>query len=226
MLNKILFAGFNIVDGPDFLEFVMRFTLNFLIILFIVRWSYYPTTRRRDYLFGYIIISTLTFLLCYLLEGVKLQIAFALGLFAIFRILRFRTETIPIKEMAYLFLIIGLSVINALPSIKISLPELLFANFAIVLIIFSIEKFWFKHETFKMVRYEKIDLIKAGKKDELIKDLQERTGITKINRVEIIEINFLRDTCDLMIFYSDSNQQKADSLYKNKNENDKQNDYV
>jgi Domain of unknown function (DUF4956) len=226
MLDKLLIAGLEIIDGQGFLEFVMRFALNFAIVMVIVRWLYYPTTLRKDYLFTYIIISTLTFLLSYLLQGVKLQIAFAVGLFAIFRILRFRTEPIPIKEMTYLFLIIGISVINALPSIKINLAELLFANLAVILIILGIEKLWFKHEFSKLIRYEKIDLIKSGKQDELIKDLQERTGISKINRVEILKINFLRDTCDLMIYYYDSPGIQINKVYESKIENNKNNDNV
>jgi hypothetical protein len=154
-----------------------------LIVVLIVRGLYYPTARRKDYLFTFILISTVVFLLCILLESVKLQLGFAFGLFAIFGILRYRTNAIPIKEMTYLFVIIGISVVNALANKKVSWAELLFTNLIIMGIIYGLEKLWLlKHESSKVVVYEKIDLIKPEKYDLLKKDLEERTGL-KINRI-------------------------------------------
>jgi hypothetical protein len=200
--DNISIAGLDLIDPPGFLAFVLRFALNLAVILTLVRWLYYSTSKRKDYLFTYILISTLVFLLCYLLESVKLQIGFALGLFAIFGIIRYRTNAIPIKEMTYLFLIIGVSVINALTSDKTSVVDLLFTNFSIIFITFGLEKLWLlKNESSKLVVYEKIELIKAGRYKELVNDLQERTGISKINRVEVGKINFLRDICELKIYY-------------------------
>ena len=202
MPDQINIAGFDILDLPGFLEFMLRFFMNLGVILILVRWLYYSGTKRKDYLFTYILISSLVFLLCFLLESVKLQIGFALGLFAIFGIIRYRTNAIPIKEMTYLFLVIGVSVINALTSTKTSFTDLVFTNLAIVFITYSLEKLWLlKNESSKLVVYEKIELIKKGRHEELIKDLEERTGIEKINRVEVGRINFLRDTCEITIFY-------------------------
>jgi len=195
-------AGIEIINIAGFLEFVLRFALNTGVILILVRWLYYSTTKRKDYLFTYILISSVVFLLCFLLENVNLQIGFALGLFAIFGIIRYRTNSIPIKEMTYLFLIIGISVINALTNTKTSLANLLFTNLVIVFITYGLEKIWLlKHESSKIIIYEKINLIKPENYEELLKDLCERTGIKKINRVEIGKIDFLRDTCSLTIFY-------------------------
>ncbi len=195
-------TGVEIIDVPGFLEFVLRFILNTSVIMILVRWLYYSTTRRKDYLFTYILISSIVFLLCFLLESVKLQIGFALGMFAIFGIIRYRTDALPIKEMTYLFLIIGVSVINALTNTETSLVDLLFTNIVIIFITFVLEKVWLlKHESSKLIIYEKINLIREENYDELIKDLQERTGIKKINRVEVGKINFLRDICDLTIYY-------------------------
>lgn len=195
-------SGIQFFDLSGFLELIGRFTLNMVVILILVRWLYYSTTKRKDYLFTYILISSLIFLLCFLLASVKLQIGFALGLFAIFGIIRYRTSSIPIKEMTYLFLIIGVSIINALADTKTSVAEVLFTNFAIIAITFCMEKIWLlKNELSKIIVYERIDLIKPEKNQELINDLQERTGIKKINRVEIGKIDFLKDTCTLMIFY-------------------------
>jgi len=172
--------------------------------MILVRWLYYSTTRRKDYLFTYILISSVVFLLCYLLESVKLQIGFALGLFAIFGIIRYRTNAIPIREMTYLFLIIGVSVVNSLADEDTSVAEILFSNGAIIFATYGLEKLWLlKHESSKIVNYEKIDLIRPENYRELIEDLQQRTGIKKIKRVEVGKIDFLRDTCLLTIYYEE-----------------------
>jgi hypothetical protein len=182
-------------------ELLLRFGINLVVILLLVRWLYYSSTRRKDYLFTYILISSVVFLLCYLLESVSLQIGFALGLFAIFGIIRYRTNPMPIKEMTYLFLVIGISVINAL-AVSTSLFEILFANIAIVLITFGLEKVWLlRHTSSKVIIYEKINLIVPEKYDEMIADLQQRTGIREIIKVEIGAINFLKDTCRIIIYY-------------------------
>src|SRR5512145_1650831 len=106
--------GLDIIHVESFNELLLRFALNISVVFIIVRLLYYPITRRKDYLFSFMLISSLIFLLCFLLESVKLQLGFAFGLFAIFGILRYRTFAIPIKEMTYLFVLIGISVINAL----------------------------------------------------------------------------------------------------------------
>jgi len=193
--------GVHIIEVQDFIELVIRFTFNMLVIGLIVRGLYYPITRRKDYLFSYILISVLVFLLCFLLENVKLQIGFALGLFAIFGIIRYRTNPIPIKEMTYLFVVIGVSVINALANTQVSYIELIFTNLAVIGLIYLLEKIWLlKHETSKIIEYEKIDLIKPEKRNDLLNDLKTRTGLD-ILRVEIGQINFLRDTVRIKIFY-------------------------
>jgi hypothetical protein len=195
------FFGIDLIDTEDFLELAIRFSFNLIVILIAVRWLYYPIAKRKDYLFTYILISVIIFLLCFLLENVKLQLGFALGLFAIFGIIRYRTNPIPIKEMTYLFLVIGISVINALANKKVSYTELIFTNFSILLVAFFLERvFLLKHESTKTILYEKIDLVRTDRRAELIKDLEERTGL-KINRLEIGRINFLRDTVRIKIHY-------------------------
>jgi hypothetical protein len=225
--ENINLTGIEFFDPASFLELVGRFTLNIAVILILVRWLYYSTTKRKDYLFTYILISSLIFLLCYLLASVKLQIGFALGLFAIFGIIRYRTSSIPIKEMTYLFLIIGVSIINALADTKSSVAEVLFTNFVIIVITYSLEKIWLlKQELSSLVLYEKIELIKPDKRKELIADLEERTGIKKINRIEIGKIDFLRDTCTIQIYY-DANGTKvmnAGQIDNNKEEDDDDDD--
>jgi hypothetical protein len=202
--DAVKVSGMELIDLPDSLELILRFVLNFAVILILVRWLYYSVAKRKDYLFTYILISCIVFFLCYLLENVKLQIGFALGLFAIFGIIRYRTDSMPIKEMTYLFLVIGVSVINALANKKTSIVEVLFTNAAIIGITYALEKVWLiKHESSKIITYEKIHLILPEKRQELIDDLETRTGIRKIKRVEIGKINFLKDTCRVTIFFDE-----------------------
>jgi hypothetical protein len=201
LLDSIEFLGTPLFDPEDFLKLIVKTVFNLIIITVIIRYIYYPVTKNKDYLFTYFLISMTVFLLCVLLDSVKLQLGFALGLFAIFGIIRYRTDPIAIKEMTYLFLVIGISVVNALSNKKISYAELVFANFLIVFLTYGMEKIWLlRHQSRKNITYEKIELIVPEKREELIADLKARTGIDVI-RVEIRRIDFLRDTANLRIFY-------------------------
>lgn len=195
------FLGTPIFDSKDFWTLLVKTVFNLTIITIIVRYIYYPVTKNKDYLFTYFLISLTVFLLCVLLDSVKLQLGFALGLFAIFGIIRYRTDPIAIKEMTYLFLVIGVSVVNALANKKISHAELLFANLLIVFVTFGMERIWLlRHEFRKNITYEKIELIVPEKREELIADLKERTGLN-ISRIEIRRIDFLKDIANIRIFY-------------------------
>jgi hypothetical protein len=201
LISDIEIFGADFFDKKDFFELLFKGVFNFLVIGYIVRYLYYPATKNKDYLFTYMLISVTVFFLCFLLENVKLELGFALGLFAIFGIIRYRTDPIPIKEMTYLFIVIGVSVINALANKKISHSELLFTNFIIVAVAYGLEKIWLlKHESRKTITYEKIELILPEKREELLEDLKVRTGLN-ITRVEIRKLDFLRDTALLRIFY-------------------------
>jgi hypothetical protein len=199
------FLGTPIFDSKDFWTLLVKTIFNLAIITIIVRYIYYPITKNKDYLFTYFLISLTVFLLCVLLDSVKLQLGFALGLFAIFGIIRYRTDPIAIKEMTYLFLVIGISVVNALANKKISHAELLFANFLIVAVTFGMERIWLlKHEIRKNIIYEKIELIVPEKREELIADLKARTGLN-ISRIEIRKVDFLKDIANIRIFYYEDN---------------------
>ncbi len=131
-----------------------------------------------------------------------MQMGFALGLFAVFGILRYRTEAIPIRQMTYLFIVIGISMINALSNKSISIFEVLFTNGIIALITYLIDRLWFQTvEERKNIVYEKIELIKPENKQELIKDLKERTGLP-IHEVKVDKIDFLKDTATITIYYN------------------------
>ncbi|MDC3115738.1 DUF4956 domain-containing protein [Bacteroidota bacterium] len=187
--------------NKDFYELLIKLLFNLAIVSYIVRYLYFNSTKNKDYLFTYLMISITVFLLCFLLENVKLQLGFALGLFAIFGIIRYRTDPIPIKEMTYLFIVIGISIMNALANKKISYSELIFANLSILTLTYILERIWLlKKESRKNITYEKIDLIVPEKREELLKDLKIRTGLN-INRVEVRRIDFLSDTAQIRIFY-------------------------
>lgn len=204
----------NLINVDDFISLVIRFIFNMAVILIIVRGFYYPATKRKDFLFTYFLISATVFLLCIMLNSVTLQLGFALGLFAIFGIIRYRTAQIPIKEMTYLFIVIGLSVINALATKTLSYAEIIFANLAIIGIIWILEKAWLlRRESSKSIHYEKIELVKPENRRLLFDDLKERTGLN-IFKIEIGEIDFLRDTARIKIYYYENDIILADDIYK------------
>ena len=200
--------GIDFINVSSFFELLVRFFFNSIVVLILVRYLYYPVARRKEYFFSYILISTIVFLVTYSLVSVaNLSTGVALGLFALFGILRFRTNQIPVKEMTYLFLVIGISVINALLNGQTSYMELLFINMIILLVAWLAELFWQKNKmNSKFINYEKIDLIRPGKRDELIADLQKRTGL-KITDIEIGRINFMRDTVRIRIYFSNEESQ-------------------
>ena len=195
------FLGIKWLNDTDFFNLVIRFALNLVMAVSIVRGIYYPITKRRDYVFTFMMFSVIVFMVCLLLSSVNLDLGFALGLFAIFGIMRYRTDAIEIKEMTYLFIVVGVAVVNAMATKRVSHAELLFINIAIVGSTYLLERVQlFRNELTRNVTYEKIDLIKPEKREELLSDLRERTGLN-IHRVEIGRIDFLRDTATIRVFF-------------------------
>lgn len=196
-----------VIFSADVYALLLRMAINLVVLTALIRYLYYPRTKRKDYLFTYFLIGMITFFLCFGLKKMNIDTGMGLGLFAIFGILRYRTEGIEIKEMTYLFLVIGISVVNALASNKISLSEMLVINLALLALTYGLESLWLlRHETRKIIQYERIDLIKPEKYNEMKADLELRTGL-KINRIEVGKIDFLRDTAQLLIYYDGDIQQ-------------------
>ena len=194
--------GIAFFDLEDFSKLLFKFGINFIFLIIIVRLIYYRIKDDKDYVFTFIMFNILTFFICFLLRKVPMQMGFALGLFAVFGILRYRTEAIPIRQMTYLFIVIGISMINALSNKSISIFELIFTNSFITLITYLIDRVWFQSiEESKNILYEKIDLIKPENQEDLIQDLKERTGLP-IHAVKIVKIDFLRDTASITNFYN------------------------
>lgn len=193
-------SGFRWFDAAGVTEMLLRFGFFLLVLFFIVYLLYYRKTHRRDYFFTLVLLSVSIFFLIYLLGSVKVKIGFALGLFAIFGVLRYRTETIPVREMSYMFGVISLSVINALAD-ALSFVELLVPNLAIALLIWMFEAWVLRANlASKLIQYDRIELIKPERREELLEDLHKRTGLT-ITKVNIGSIDFLKDTAILKIEY-------------------------
>ena len=194
----------------DFYLLIMRLAINMVFITILIRFLYYEKTKRKDYLFTYYLIGTITFFLCFGLKKLDIDTGMGLGLFAIFGIIRYRTDAIEIKEMTYLFLIIGLSVVNALASNKLSIAEMALINVFMVVLTYVLEFLWLmKHETRKTIIYERIDLIVPEKEVEMKKDLEKRTGLS-LNRFEIGKIDFLNDTALVRVYYYADEQEFSD----------------
>jgi hypothetical protein len=204
-----IFANINWVSS-DFYNLIIKFGFNLLFLTIIIRFLYYSKTKRKDYLFTYYLIGTITFFLCFGLKKFGIDTGMGLGLFAIFGIIRYRTDAIEIKEMTYLFLIIGVSVVNALINSSMSVGEVLLINISVVVITYVLEFMWLmKHETRKTINYERIDLILPEKYEEMKADLQNRTGLN-INRFDIGKIDFLNDTALVRIYYFADEQAFSD----------------
>ena len=195
------FLNIELMNWEDFWDLILRAIFNTLVVLYLVRILYYKSTPKKDYLFTYILISQVVFFMICLLENIEVSLGFALGLFAIFGMLRYRTMQIPIREMTYLFLVIGVSLINSLANRRVSYAELLLTNGALIMVTYLLERvFLLKHESRRMINYENVELIKPERRAELIRDLEERTGLT-IRRVEIGRVDYLRDSVRLYIHY-------------------------
>lgn len=207
--EQLRFLGIKIINVGDFTELIVRFIFNTSIIFAVTHGMYAKNSSRKDFYFSYIAIGVIVFLLCFLLNSVKLELGFALGLFAIFGILRYRTDAIPIKEMTYLFIIIGISVMNALSNKKVSYAELLLTNTLIVTGLWFLEKrLMIKQEKSVRMIYEKIENIHYKNNDELLADLEGRTGI-KISRYEVEKIDFLRDIAEITLYYNVNDKYKS-----------------
>lgn len=200
-VDELKFFGIKLINTEDYLSLLIRFSLNLMVIVTIVVGLYAKTSQRKDFYFSYIAVSMVIFLLCFLLVSVKIELGFALGLFAVFGIIRYRTDAIPIKEMTYLFVVIGVSVINALANKKVSYAELITTNLLIVIGLFILEKILnLRQEISQRIIYEKIENVHEDKKDVLLADLKARTGID-IKHFEVNKIDYLRDIAYIHIFY-------------------------
>lgn len=185
----------------NFWTLAIRFGFNLISTFFIVVMLYARNSKRRDFYFSYFAISVAVFMLVFLLQGVTLELGFALGLFAIFGIIRYRTDAIPIKEMTYLFVIIAVSVINALSKDFLGYLELTLVNILLVGALWILEHIlMLRQEDSLQIIYENIENIHEDKEAELIADIEKRTGI-KVRRYRIDKVDFLRDVARITVYF-------------------------
>lgn len=205
--------GLTLIDPEQFIGIFVRFCLNLAVVSIIARYFYYPRSKRRDYMFVFIIMSMSIFMLVSFMGGDSLRTGAALGLFALFGIIRYRTEAIPIREMTYLFMLVSTSVVNALSSANyhpkadywdgVGVITLLFANCIFILLAWIFEKSNLLNEhCSKYIRYDNVNLVAPEKREELKADLEKRTGL-KIISIEVGTIDFLKDSVIIRIFYDE-----------------------
>jgi hypothetical protein len=189
------------IDADHVKSLLLAFFINLVAILIVVRGLYYPKCKRGEFFFTYILIAISTFMLIYVLGDVKLKAGIALGLFAIFSIIRYRTEQIAIREMTYLFIIIALSAINGLTISELSIGEVIIINILFILTTWVCEtKLLISHYSYKVIKYDNVNLITPDKREELIADLEKRTGL-KVIKVEVGAIDFLKDAAIVKMYY-------------------------
>ena len=188
----------------ELIHLMIRFGFNLSIAFIIIKLIYHRNhSSNLDFVFTYFMFNTLIFFFAYLLGNITINMGFAFGLFAVFAILRYRTDPIPIKEMTYLFIVITIGVINALSGNEVPYTVLLFTNITLVVLTYFLETYWQKNLLARMtVEYEKIENIKPENRDALLADLKERTGLN-IQSFEFRKMNFLRDTARIRIYYKE-----------------------
>lgn len=190
--------------------FLINFLINLITVTIIVGLIYFPNYRKQEVFFTYFLFNIAIFLLTFLLNKIKISIGAAFGLFAVFSMLRYRTEGISMKDMTYLFIVISVGLIGA---IQLPYTDLLIIDGIFILFVYLLDgNIIIRREYSKVVYYEKIEMIKPEKHDELIADLNERTGLN-IHHISIVKIDFLRDIAVLNVYY-----------YNNKSKTDKSSD--
>lgn len=210
---------FRSIDGQNFLEFVIRFIFNFFIIYILAKKIYFKFRRKSNILFALFLLNIIVFFVCYLLQSVQLSIGFAFGIFAIFSILRYRTTSVPIKEMTYIFISITIAIINSLTILNSGYLLMVFTNVVIIAFVYIFEKKFIRNEAFRIVVYDKIELTKQEHQSELIQDLKERTGL-EINRIEVTRIDFIRNIARIKIYYNSLNDESDAEFFIDDDDDD------
>lgn len=204
--------------GQSLAELAIRFFINLLVCWVLVQFFYYRKSRRRDYYFTFMVFSSAMLMLLYMMGNVEVGVGLTLGLFAIFGVIRYRTETVPIREMTYLFVIIALAAMNGLaPVFKLvgatgahphyelnagAVGVMAISNALILTLVWVLEnERLLKHTSAKLVLYDRIDLIVPERREELIADLETRIGI-KVDNVEIGHVDFLKDSAFIKVYYT------------------------
>lgn len=189
----------------DLFKLNVRLAFDLLFTILVVWFVYKPNQKRMNYVFMFMLMNTMVFFICFTLKKLDLGLGMALGLFAIFAIIRYRTNSIQVKEMTYLFIVIGLAVINALSNKQTSYAELLYVNSAIFVITLLMERSWSRRTaSSQSILYDKLELLRPDRRVDLISDLCLRTGLD-INQVVIKRVDLKKQIAQIVVYYKDSN---------------------
>lgn len=212
-IEELRFLGIKLINAEDFLDLVLRLLLNTFVVYWISKKVYLKNNHSTNFYFGYTTIALVTFLLCFLLSSIKLDLGFALGLFAIFTIIRFRTGTIPIKEMTYLFVVIGVAVINALANKKVSYAELLVANGVVIFFVWYLEGLSAKQPLPKKetvgVTLQDFDKTVSLSKEAMAEKIEGLIG-RKITHFKIKKINQVENYAELTAYINTQEHESQD----------------
>jgi hypothetical protein len=188
-------------DVPGISRLALRLCIDLGFTAIVVLGVYVRRYGKNEYIFTYFMFNVVTFSLCFLLRKVPIELGFALGLFAVFGILRYRTEAIRTQDLTYLFVVIGLAILNAVANKKVSLGELLLVNSSIVVLTALLERItMFAAESSRIITYDDMDLVRSKDLEAVVTDLRQRTGMD-ITRISIQSVNLLRDTAQIRVYF-------------------------
>jgi hypothetical protein len=197
--------------STELLIFMLGAALNLVVAFIIIRFIYYPPTQTKSYVFTFLAFNTVIYFVLGLMTSTNLGVGVGFGLFAIFSVLRYRTDEMPIREMTYLFVVIALPVVNSVLMSNADYDKLAVVNIFLVVLLFVLEKEWgFHFEGNKRITYDVIENIIPANKEKLLADLRRRTGLM-VKWVEIERIDFLRDVAEIKIFYDEPSRKKRDA---------------
>jgi len=203
------------IAGSEFFGMLTQFGLNLAVLLLLALAVYYRHNRNAEYVFAQLITGVIVFMICAMLRWVKLELGLALGLFAIFSVIRFRTLNIPVKEMSYLFMSVGVSAINSILQPDECLPWILFANIFIVLLAFLLEQIFFRNKlNRRTISYNNTDLLKPSLHIQLLRELKELTELD-IVRFEIGKVDYIKKHAQIRIYYKGASESFAEETTGN-----------
>lgn len=190
-------------NSPTVWGILIRFAITLAFLFVLIAVIYFRYSKKERFVFTFFLIGIIVFFICSMLKGVDIAIGMGLGLFAIFTILRFRTRNFSLKDMAYIFTVIGISVINSVNMPGFPFFGFLIINSIVVLATFVLEEVIRKNSFDKQsIIYDELELLKPGNKHKLLKDLSSRTG-QAILRIKIVKVDFKRETAELEIYYKE-----------------------
>jgi hypothetical protein len=194
-------SGFFSLNNPTFIEIMLRFVMNLFFITIMIRYIYFKYAKQEGLLFTLFIMGIMVFFITAILGNIYMEMSFAFGLFAIFAIMRFRTSSISIKDMAYIFAVVGMSMINALKVLKFPMFGIIIFNIIILISAYILEEYHLKHTTDShLITYENIELLRPDKEQKLYREISNMTG-KEVFRVKIHRVDYKRGTAVIEAFY-------------------------